>query len=147
MNSQLAYELVKAFHIIFVITWFAALFYLPRLFVYHADAKDSISNERFKVMERKLFVMMTIGGSLAVLFGLWLWLGFGIFYVGGTWLHIKLVLVLVLIGYHIYCGKIVADFRNDRNTRNDRFYRMLNEFPTLILFAVVILVVVKPFSH
>ena len=147
MNSQLAYELVKAFHIIFVITWFAALFYLPRLFVYHADAKDNISNERFKIMERKLFVMMTIGGSLAVLFGLWLWLGFGVFYVGGTWLHIKLALVLVLIGYHIYCGKIVADFRNDRNTRNDRFYRLLNEFPTLILFAVVILVVVKPFSH
>ena len=144
MNSQLAYELVKAFHIIFVITWFAALFYLPRLFVYHADAKDNISNERFKIMERKLFVMMTIGGSLAVLFGLWLWLGFGI---TGTWLHIKLVLVLVLIGYHVYCGKIVADFRNDRNTRNDRFYRMLNEFPTLILIAVVILVVVKPFSH
>ena len=147
MNSLLAYELVKAFHIIFVITWFAALFYLPRLFVYHADAKDNISNERFKVMEHKLFVMMTIGGSLAVLFGLWLWLGFGVFYVGGTWLHIKLALVLVLIGYHIYCGKIVADFRNDRNTRNDRFYRMLNEFPTLILIAVVILVVVKPFSH
>lgn len=144
MNSQLAYELVKAFHIIFVITWFAALFYLPRLFVYHADTSDDISNERFKVMERKLFVMMTIGGSLAVLFGLWLWLGFGI---TGTWLHIKLALVLVLIGYHVYCGKIVADFRNDRNTRNDRFYRMLNEFPTLILFAVVILVVVKPFSH
>ena len=147
MNSLLAYELVKAFHIIFVITWFAALFYLPRLFVYHADAKDNISNERFKVMEHKLFVMMTIGGSLAVLFGLWLWLGFGVFYVGGTWLHIKLALVLVLIGYHIYCGKIVADFRNDRNTRNDRFYRLLNEFPTLILFAVVILVVVKPFSQ
>jgi putative membrane protein len=144
MNSQLAYELVKAFHIIFVITWFAALFYLPRLFVYHADTKDDIGNKRFKVMERKLFVMMTIGGSLAVLFGLWLWLGFGI---TGTWLHIKLALVLVLIGYHIYCGKIVADFRNDRNTRNHRFYRMLNEFPTLILFAVVILVVVKPFSQ
>jgi putative membrane protein len=144
MNSQLAYELVKAFHIIFVITWFSALFYLPRLFVYHADAKDNISNERFKIMERKLFVMMTIGGSLAVLFGLWLWLGFGI---TGTWLHIKLALVLVLIGYHVYCGKIVADFRNDRNTRNDRFYRMLNEFPTLVLIAVVILVVVKPFSH
>jgi len=144
MKSQLAYELVKSFHIIFVITWFAALFYLPRLFVYHADAKDNISNERFKVMERKLFVMMTIGGSLAVLFGLWLWLGFGI---TGTWLHIKLALVLVLIAYHVYCGKIVAEFRNDRNTRNDRFYRMLNEFPTLILFAVVILVVVKPFAH
>ena len=144
MNSQLAYELVKAFHIIFVITWFAALFYLPRLFVYHADTKDEIGNARFKVMERKLFIMMTVGGSLAVLFGLWLWLGFGI---TGTWLHIKVALVLVLIGYHIYCGKIVADFRNDRNTRNDRFYRLLNEFPTLILFAVVILVVVKPFSH
>ncbi|MGW8248343.1 MAG: CopD family protein [Acidiferrobacterales bacterium] len=144
MNSQTAYELVKAFHIIFVITWFAALFYLPRLFVYHADTTDDIGNERFKVMERKLFVMMTIGGTLAILFGLWLWLGFGI---TGTWLHIKLALVLVLIGYHIYCGKIVSDFRNNRNRRNDRFYRMLNEFPTLILFAVVILVVVKPFSH
>jgi putative membrane protein len=147
MNSQLGYELVKAFHIIFVITWFAALFYLPRLFVYHADTRDEIGNERFKVMERKLFIMMTIGGSLAGLFGLWLWLGFGVFYIGGTWLYIKLALVLILIAYHIYCGKIVADFRNDRNTRNDRFYRMLNEFPTLILFAVVILVVVKPFSH
>ena len=95
-------------------------------------------------MERKLFVMMTVGGSLAVLFGLWLWLGFGI---TGTWLYIKLALVLVLIGYHVYCGKIVVDFRNDRNKRNDHFYRMLNEFPTLILFAVVILVVVKPFTH
>jgi len=144
MFSQSAYVWVKALHIIFVITWFAALFYLPRLFVYHADAKDEISNERFKIMERKLFVMMTIGGSFAILFGLWLWLGIGI---TGTWLHIKLALVLILVAYHIYCGKIVKDFRNDRNTHDHRFYRMLNEFPTLILFGVVILAVVKPFSH
>jgi len=139
----MGYELIKALHIIFVITWFAALFYLPRLFVYHANTTDEAGNERFKIMERKLFVMMTIGGSLAAVFGLWLWFGYGI---GGTWLKIKLVFVLALIGFHIYCGKLVAVFRNDANTRSDKFYRWLNEFPTIILFAVVIIAVVKPFS-
>jgi putative membrane protein len=139
----MSYELVKSLHIIFVITWFAALFYLPRLFVYHASTMDSAGNERFKIMERKLFVMMTIGGTLAAVFGLWLWLGFGI---GGKWLMIKLLLVLMLIAFHVYCGKIVADFKADRNTKSEKFFRWLNEFPTLILFAVVMLAVMKPFS-
>jgi len=137
------YLLIKSLHIIFVITWFAALFYLPRLFVYHASTTDEAGNARFKVMERKLFIMMTVGGTLAAVFGLWLWLGFGI---GGKWLMLKLALVLALIGFHIYCGKIVAVFREDKNTRHEKFYRWLNEFPTLILFGVVMLAVMKPFS-
>jgi len=137
------YLLIKSLHIIFVITWFAALFYLPRLFVYHASTTDEAGNARFKVMERKLFIMMTIGGTLAAVFGLWLWLGYGI---GGKWLMLKLLLVLALIGFHIYCGKIVAVFREDKNTRDEKFYRWLNEFPTLILFGVVMLAVMKPFS-
>jgi putative membrane protein len=139
----MSYELIKSLHIIFVITWFAALFYLPRLFVYHASATDKPGIERFKIMERKLFVMMTIGGTLAAVFGLWLWLGLGI---GGKWLMIKLVLVLVLIAFHVYCGKIVADFKADRNTKSEKFFRWLNEFPTVILFAVVMLAVMKPFT-
>jgi len=138
------YLLIKSLHIIFVITWFAALFYLPRLFVYHASTTDEAGNARFKVMERKLFIMMTVGGTLAAVFGLWLWLGFGI---GGKWLMLKLALVLALIGFHIYCGKIVAVFREDKNTRDEKFYRWLNEFPTLILFGVVMLAVMKPFSN
>ena len=140
----MGYLLIKSLHIIFVITWFAALFYLPRLFVYHASTTDEAGNARFKVMERKLFIMMTIGGTLAAVFGLWLWLGYGI---GGKWLMLKLVLVLALIGFHIYCGKIVAVFREDKNTRDEKFYRWLNEFPTLILFGVVMLAVMKPFSN
>lgn len=139
----MGYLLVKSLHIIFVITWFAALFYLPRLFVYHASTTDEAGNARFKVMERKLFIMMTIGGTLAAIFGIWLWLGYGR---SGNWLMLKLVLVLALIGFHIYCGKIVAVFREDRNTRDEKFYRWLNEFPTLILFGVVMLAVMKPFS-
>ena len=139
----MGYLLIKSLHIIFVITWFAALFYLPRLFVYHASTTDEAGNARFKVMERKLFIMMTIGGTLAAVFGLWLWLGYGI---GGKWLMLKLLLVLALIGFHIYCGKIVAVFREDKNTRDEKFYRWLNEFPTLILFGVVMLAVMKPFS-
>lgn len=138
-----SYELIKSLHIIFVVTWFAALFYLPRLFVYHSTTTDEAGNERFKVMERKLYIMMHIGGSLASVFGLWLWLGFG---VGGKWLMIKLVLVALLVAYHIYCGKLIADFRADRNTKSEKFYRMFNELPTLVLFAVVMLAVAKPFG-
>lgn len=140
----MGYELIKSLHIIFVITWFAALFYLPRLFVYHASTTDEAGNERFKIMERKLFVMMTIGGSLAAVFGLWLWLGYGI---GGRWLEVKLALVLLLIGYHVYCGKIVATFKADANTRDHKFYRWFNEFPTIILFAVVMIAVMKPWAN
>jgi putative membrane protein len=134
---------IKSLHIIFVVTWFAGLFYLPRLFVYHSTATDKEGRERFKIMERKLFYgIMTPGGILTIVFGLWLWLGYGI---TGAWLHVKLALVAVLIVYHIYCGKLMLDFKHDRNTHGHVFYRWLNEFPTLILVAGVILVVVKPF--
>ena len=134
---------IKAFHIIFMVTWFAGLFYLPRLFVYHALAEDQTSIERFKIMERKLFFgIMTPGALLTIVFGLWLWLGYGI---SGGWLHAKLALVTVLIAYHAYCGKLLADFKHDRNRHGHVFYRWLNELPVLILAAVVILVVVKPF--
>ncbi len=135
--------LIKALHIVFMVTWFAGLFYLPRLFVYHALADDAVSQERFKTMERKLyFGIMTPGALLTIVFGMWLWLGYG---VTGGWLHAKLALVAVLIGYHIYCGMLLADFKRDRNRHGHVFYRWLNELPVLILLAVVILAVVKPF--
>jgi putative membrane protein len=133
---------IKSLHIIFVVTWFAGLFYLPRLFVYHAMSTDVIGIERFKVMERKLFYgIMTPSAVLTVLFGLWLWLGYGI---SGGWLHAKLVLVAMLIAYHLYCGKLLAEFKCDRNRHGHVYYRWFNEIPVMILFAVVILVVVKP---
>lgn len=134
---------IKALHIIFMVTWFAGLFYLPRLFVYHAMSNDAPSIERFKIMERKLyFGIMTPGAILTIVFGSWLWLGYGI---SGGWMHAKLFLVLILIVYHLYCGKLVSDFKYDRNPFGHVFYRWFNEFPVLVLFAVVILVVVKPF--
>ena len=133
---------LKAFHIIFVVTWFAGLFYLPRLFVYHAQANDPVGIERFKIMERKLFFgIMTPGAVFTIVFGLWLWLGYGI---GGTWLHWKLALVALLVVYHLYCGKLLFDFKHDRNRHGHVFYRWLNELPVVILFAVVFLVVLKP---
>ncbi len=133
---------IKAFHVITMVTWFAGLFYLPRLFVYHAMSSDQTSIERFKIMERKLFYgIMTPGGVLTVILGLWLWLGYDI---GGTWMDIKFALVLTLIAYHIYCGKLLRDFKYDRNTRSHIFYRWFNEFPVLLMIAIVILVVVKP---
>ena len=133
---------IKALHIIFMVTWFAGLFYLPRLFVYHSITTDTAGIERFKIMERKLFYgIMTPGAILTLIFGVWLWLGYGF---GGIWLHIKLALVIVLIAYHIYCGKLLLDFKHDRNKHGHIFYRWLNEFPVLILIAVVILAVVKP---
>ena len=134
---------IKSLHVIFMVTWFAGLFYLPRLFVYHAMSDDLVGLERFKVMERKLYYgIMTPGAVLTVLFGLWLWLGYGI---SGGWLHAKLSLVIVLIAYHFYCGKLLADFKHDRNRHDHVYYRWFNEIPVVILIAVVILVVVKPF--
>jgi putative membrane protein len=134
---------IKALHIIFMVTWFAGLFYLPRLFVYHATTADAPGNERFKVMERKLYYgIMTPGAVLTIVFGVWLWLGYG--YAGG-WLDAKLALVAVLVGYHFYCGKLLADFKHDRNRHGHVYYRWLNELPTVIFVAVVILVVVRPF--
>lgn len=134
---------IKSLHIVFMVTWFAGLFYLPRLFVYHAMAEDEPSRERFKVMERKLyFGIMTPGGVLTLVFGIWLWLIYGI---AGGWLYAKLALVAVLIAYHLWCGKLLRDFKHNRNTRSDVWFRWFNELPAVILLAVVVLVVVKPF--
>ena len=134
---------VKSLHIIFMVTWFAGLFYLPRLFVYHAQSDDRASQERFKVMERKLYYgIMAPGAVLTILSGLWLWLGYGF---SGGWLHAKLALVAVLVAYHLWCGKLLIDFKHDRNGKSHVWFRWFNEFPVLVLFAVVILVVVKPF--
>jgi protoporphyrinogen IX oxidase len=134
---------IKAFHILFVVTWFAGLFYLPRLFVYHAMARDQDGIDRFKIMERKLFAgIMTPSAVLTLVCGLWLWLWYGI---TGGWLHVKLVLVAVLIAYHVYCGKLLYDFKHDRNRHSHVFYRWVNELPVLLLLAIIILVVVKPF--
>jgi putative membrane protein len=134
---------IKAFHIVFMVTWFAGLFYLPRLFVYHAMASDAAGIERFKVMERKLYYgIMTPGAVLTIVFGLWLWLGYG---VSGGWLHAKLAVVLVLVAYHLYCGRLVSAFKQDRNRRSHVFYRWFNEAPVVLLIAIVLLVVLKPF--
>lgn len=137
----------KALHLIFMVTWFAGLFYLPRLFVYHATTDDKISNDRFKIMERKLFYgIMTPGAIFTICFGIamlidYAWTSFG----QDLWLQIKLALIVVLIAYHIMCGKFVADFKKDRNKHSHVFYRWFNEVPVLILFAIVILASVKPF--
>ncbi len=134
---------LKAFHIVFVVTWFAGLFYLPRLFVYHVATTDSVGLERFAVMERRLFALMTVGGSLAVAFGLsMLLLAPGL--LAFAWLRLKLALVAVLIGYHIWCHRLMTALCAGRNTRSQRWYRLFNEIPGLLLIAIVVLVVVKP---
>lgn len=132
---------IKALHIIFVVTWFAGLFYLPRLFVYHAMAEDTAGRERFKVMERKLYWgIMAPGGLLTLVFGGWLWsYGFS-----GAWLTAKLVVVALTLAYHLYCGKLLLDFRHDRNRKSHVWFRWFNEVPVLLLAAAVVLVVVKP---
>lgn len=132
----------KAFHIIFVVSWFAGLFYLPRLFVNHAMANEPAEIARLKLMERKLYRFVTPIAGLALGSGIWLWLGYGI---SGGWLHAKLCLVLLLVGYHYYCGRLLKQFSADQNTRSHIFYRWFNEIPVLVLVAVVILVTVKPF--
>jgi protoporphyrinogen IX oxidase len=137
-------QYIKIAHIVFMVAWFAGLFYLPRLYVYHAQANDTISLERFKIMERKLFFgIMTPSAILTIIFGLWLWLGYGF---SGGWLHAKLLLVLILVAHHIYLGKLMLDFKHDRNQHGHVFYRWLNEIPALpVLVGIVWLVVVKPF--
>jgi putative membrane protein len=137
---------VKAFHLVFMVTWFAGLFYLPRLYVYHALATDQPSLERFKVMERKLYRgIATPGAALTVLFGAWTLSYEPELLAGALWLHVKLALVAVLIGYHVYLGRLLTLFREDRNPHGPVFYRWLNEFPVLILAGVVVLAVVRPF--
>jgi protoporphyrinogen IX oxidase len=133
---------LKAFHIIFVITWFAGLFYLPRLFVYHAQSEDRISRERFVIMERKLYAIMSIGAVLALALGVAMIVGSRA-YLSFTWLHAKLVLVAGLIGYHLYCRALMRELAAGR-ARNHVWYRWFNEIPALALVAIVILAVVKP---
>ena len=138
---------VKALHLIFMVTWFAGLFYLPRLFVYHAMSEDQISIDRFKIMERKLyFGIMTPGMLLTLLFGFWTLLAAGwSSYAGTLWLQVKLVCIFLLVLYHIYCGKLLLDFRHDRNKYSHIWYRWFNEVPVLFLFIIMILAVVRPF--
>jgi putative membrane protein len=147
---------LKAFHLIFLVSWFAGLFYLPRLFVYHAlsngekskdeNPADKKSNERFKVMEKKLFAIMTLAAVLTTIFGLWMLYDYAwLFYSSQMWLHIKLFLVVLLLAYHAWCWKIVVDFKQDKNTKSHVYYRFFNEFPVIILIIITILVIVKPF--
>ncbi len=134
---------IKSFHIIFMVTWFAGLFYLPRLFVYHVMSNDQASIDRFKIMERKLFYgIMTPGGVITLVLVFWLWFGYG--FTGG-WLHAKVALVLILVGYHVWCGKLMIDFKLDRNTKSHLWYRWFNEVPVVFLVVIIILVEVKPF--
>ena len=135
---------LKSFHIIFMVTWFAGLFYLPRLFVYHAMSSDESVRQRLDTMQRKLLVMMHIGGTLTWLFGLLLlwktpaWAGQG-------WFHVKMLLVIVLVVYHFACARLVSVFAAVENQRSHTWYRWFNEIPTVILIAVVLLAVLKPF--
>jgi len=137
---------VKAFHVIFMVTWFAGLFYLPRLFVYHAACEDEAGRERFKVMEFKLLMIMTMGAVLTAIFGVWMLLAYAWeSFSGQAWLHLKLFMVFVLILYHIYCWKLVKEFKVSHTRHGHVFYRWLNEFPVLLLVAIILVVVVKPF--
>jgi putative membrane protein len=134
---------LKAFHVVFVVTWFAGLFYLPRLFVYHCAATDTPGRERFVVMERRLFALMTLGGALAVAFGVAM-VAAAPAYLDFLWLRVKLVLVAALVGYHLWCYKLMTEFRDGRDRHSQRWYRIFNELPGLLLIAIVVLAVVKP---
>ncbi len=140
---------LKAFHIVFVVTWFAGLFYLPRLFVYHAAAlagppAERVLAERFGVMERRLFAIMTIGGALAVAFGIAMVASAPVYLTFG-WLHVKLALVAALIAYHVWCRQLMLALRAGRSPHSQRWYRLFNEAPGLLLIAIVLLAVLKPF--
>jgi putative membrane protein len=135
---------LKAFHVVAMVTWFAGLFYLPRLFVYHADATDAVSLARFQVMERRLFAIMTIGAVLTVVLGLAMIVTFPA-YLQEHWLHAKLFLVALLIVYHGYCYKLLRDFAAGRNAHTSKWYRGFNEAPSLLLVGIVVLAVAKPF--
>ena len=135
---------IKALHVIFMVTWFAGLFYLPRLFVYHAAATDAPGIERFRVMERRLFAIMTIGASMTVLFGLWLVAGNPALFSTG-WLRAKLVLVALLVGYHAWCWRLMRQLAAGVCQRSPRWFRAFNEVPSLLLIGIVLLAVLRPF--
>jgi len=135
---------LKALHIVFVVTWFAGLFYLPRLFIYHATATDAVGLERFMLMEKRLFVIMTIGATLAVVFGIAM-LASVPDYLQAGWLQAKLVLVALLAGYHLWCYRLMRVLRAAPTARSTRWLRWFNEVPGVLLIAIVILAVVKPF--
>jgi len=138
---------LKALHLICMVTWFAGLFYLPRLFVYHAMSDDAISHERFKIMERKLyFGIMTPGMILTLGFGIWMLTDYAwALYGSSGWLHTKLALMVLLVVYHLFCGKWLLDFKHNRNQRSHVYYRWVNEIPVLFLFSIILLAVIKPF--
>jgi len=133
---------IKALHIIFVTSWFAGLFYLPRIYVNLAMEQEPVAYDRLMLMAHKLYRFMQPLMLLSLVFGLWLWLGYGI---GGGWMHAKLLLVLGLIVYHLGCGRLLKQFAARANKRTHVWYRWFNEVPVLVLFAVAVLVVVKPF--
>ncbi len=134
---------LKAFHVIAMVTWFAGLFYLPRLFVYHVDTKDAIGTERFRVMEDRLFAIMTIGAVATLGLGTAMLIVSPLYLTMG-WLHAKLALVALLILYHLYCYKLKRDFARNANAHTAKWYRAFNEVPSLLLIGIVILAVVKP---
>jgi putative membrane protein len=135
---------IKALHIIFVICWFAGIFYLPRLFVHHAMSTDTATQQRLSIMEGKLYRFTTPFAFISLFLGLWMILLNPGYYQSAAWLHIKLSLVALLFAYHFYCGKLVKVFAEGKNTRSHTFYRVLNELPVIALFIIVILAVVKP---
>jgi protoporphyrinogen IX oxidase len=134
---------LKALHVVFVVTWFAGLFYLPRLFVYHVATADAPGLARFIVMERRLYFIMSVGALLAVLFGAAMLVG-NPAYLGMGWLRVKLLLVALLVGYHGACYHLMLQLRAGRNRYSQRWYRWFNEIPGLLLLAIVVLAVVKP---
>jgi protoporphyrinogen IX oxidase len=137
--------LFKALHVFFMVAWFAGIFYLPRLFVYHAGTHSPDCDAEFKVMERRLLFFVTPFAILTLIFGLLLIHSYGAaWFKVSYWLHIKLTLVACLYGYHMYCFKLLADFKHNRNKRSQRFYRIFNELPVLILLAVILLAYLKP---
>ena len=139
------YLWLKALHIIFMVTWFAGLFYLPRLYVYHAMNDDENTDNTLKVMERKLFIIMTIGAAITAIFGFWILFSNWSSYMQQGWMHVKLLLIFALFIYHIWCWKLMLAFRNDRNKHSHKWYRWFNEAPTVVLIVVIILAVLKPF--
>ena len=140
--------LYKALHLFFMVAWFAGIFYLPRLFVYHAQTSSTDCDAIFKIMERRLLFFVTPFAVLTLVFGLLLIAAYGAaWFAASGWLHIKLLLVLLLYGYHGWCFKLLADFKHNRNRHSPRYYRIFNELPVLLLLAIILLATLKPLLH